>query len=111
MHNMFSTQWLLATVLISYLLYSYFIQDDNTKEAPLVETDCGTILGAKDPEFGVYTFKVESRALFCLEAHAQKCSAPQGQRACLCHPLGYFCREYHSLFLQWESCDGNRRSD
>ena len=56
---MASLYWIIATVtlLTSLFLYRNWVVDDNP-DAPLVETDCGTVLGEKDSTHQVYVFKV-----------------------------------------------------
>ena len=60
---MASLYWITAavTLLTSVFLYRNCGVDDNS-DTPLVETDCGTVLGEKDSTHHVYVFKVRIKS-------------------------------------------------
>ena len=57
-----SLRWFLAVVILlaSLVLYRHWLSEENS-DIPLVETDCGTLLGEKDPTYQTYVFKVGLR--------------------------------------------------
>ena len=54
-----SLHWLIAVIILlsALVLYHQWAVEDNSNIL-LVETDCGTILGEKDPTYQAYSFKV-----------------------------------------------------
>ena len=51
--------WLIAAVaLLASLIFYQNWSTGNSSDQPLVETDCGTLLGQRDSIHGVHVFKV-----------------------------------------------------
>ena len=49
--------WLLGSMVIILVAITIYMKNDSSGDLPLVDTDCGPLMGSIDKQYGVYMFK------------------------------------------------------